>query len=43
MWIAFGTGLFIGVCLGVLIVGLCVAARADYMPDIPDVDPEMDV
>lgn len=42
LWVAFGVGLFIGACLGVLAIGLCAAARAGYMPDIPDVEPRID-
>lgn len=37
-WLAFGMGLVIGMFAGVLIISLCMMARA-RMPDIQDVEP----
>ncbi len=28
-WIAFGVGVVVGVCVGAIVVGLCIASRDD--------------
>ena len=45
MWTAFCIGLFIGCFLGVIILGLCVAAKKndDFMPGIEDLPDDWEV
>ena len=38
IWLAFSMGVFIGLFLWTLVLGICVAAKTD-MPDIGDVEP----
>ena len=44
MWGAFFLGLFIGCFVGIIVLGLCVAARDDdWMPGIEDMPDDWEV
>lgn len=38
MWVAFGVGLMLGACAGILAIGLCQMDSLDGTDCLPDVD-----